>query len=877
MDQLADQFNADSMWIVPLDRTTPGDATRNAAFIDNLFTECHEWRTAFGLPDQWDINFRYFWGRFDDIYGGQRNDYEIERLTANRIQVVTISVSAIQMEQSPKVRISPRESLEPGVPYINTSIQAPPSPMLDMLFKTLPAETLMPHADATGKQVPPRPLTAQEQRMVEEAIQFGDQYEAQTGMPTPVPPELLVSITDRVAAEATQTVFDAMWQENGCDRRVIENVLNNAIFGHQFLVLQFDAERCRFILRNPEPHRVFMDPTATCVEDAHYAGFDDVLSEDEAVSRYPKIASKVRAFSNSNAITPAGFEYRQPYLYSTIAFRRKMLVVRKAWLRHQPFAYTPEQAIARGLVRQEITQELEPQCFCGMGKDAPSTEHAMDCPCAALDVSAAQIIAPEDLDYVDPQASDLEAQLVPGDEQPGGGDIRGGTLDEAPQPEGAAHEQQEMPVQEGAAQAGEANESAEAQGDTPGAGEDDAAAPAAGDGAPDHAEDMGGGGGEGDREQGAMAGEAHDGAFAGQDAGGTDLVPLEDAALGVVEPPTHLIIDRPYYVLAETGEKTEPGAPNWPCRYGIRELVIINREVVADGECKDADIPLCLNRNIPLPYGYAGQGEPERLEGLQRAVNNLLTDVVNHVKTHSEPPEFMPTSVVQELDDALRDTYVGQSGRRIEVPDDIWAACGGRPQFVGEVPQMPPDTWRLLEMAIRLIDDVSGHSEVLQGKASPSWSGEAIQALQGAAKGVIGFKSKNTETMLERLAMLMVHRISQMPLAEWQKRCSKFPPHVLYALHAHAKTMNCDFSAEISSGGGYRKQVEQMNNAQLFDRGALSKTTLLEDANKNPKIERQNKLREAREDAMAQAQGGMPGGGMAAPASPQQQQAQAMA
>jgi hypothetical protein len=295
------------------------------------------------------------------------------------------------------------------------------------------------------------------------------------------------------------------------------------------------------------------------------------------------------------------------------------------------------------------------------------------------------------------------------------------------------------------------------------------------------------------------------------------------------------------YFLIETGEETDPTKENWPTRSGIRQIRILGDEKVEDRECEFADIPIAMNKNEHTPFCIYGMGEPEKLIGLQRALNNLLSCAINHLKQHGEPPEFIAESVYNAMQEAGQDAYTGIAGRQYVIPDDIMNAVNGNVRILGEVAPVPPDFWRVLDYITKTMDEISGHSEVMQGRASAGWSGEAIKALQGASTGIVGLKSRFTEEMLKSLVHLMVPMlVYRMTAEDWGRYVSKYPVHVLYALKEKAKLLDVDISVEISSGTGLRKQMDQASDLQLYDRKLLSPITVLEGANKNPKVEMQN-------------------------------------
>ena len=767
--------------------TTPEDSDSIVGWVNDCTMEAYQYRQKF--EPGWDNCYRYYLGKFYDtnIDGiSLLTDARVEQITSNRILIINAALAATQMQQSPKVRLSPRESLEPATYYFNTQVDVKPNPLLMQVMKQIGPDALMPQPDPNdpNKTVPPRALNKQEVAVLETAITQSEQIEQQSqGVNAGwVPSEILVGVTDRVAAEAVQTVFDAKWDESGCDKHITENILNNGIFGHQGLVYEFEEERQRHLLRNPEPFRLFIDPTATTIDAAHYVVFDQVLSVDQACAIYPDLEEEIIEHGNVGLQATPGFTMRQPFLYTYMNFRRPMVVLRTMWIRWQKYPLTAQEAEAKGLVELRTdTVAAAPQCTCGAGEDAKAEDHEPDCACRtgyeAID-SLSNENQPQQ-SQLPADSTDILSQTEQGDEKD---DVR--SVDEeqgqdsspaqlSPQAEEASGN--EVPVQ-----------------DQP-------------------------------------------------DMGGTD---------GNLQ-------TRQYFILVATGEETDPTKENWPTRSGIRQIRILGGDKVEDKECEFADIPICMNKNDHTPFCIYGMGEPEKLIGLQRALNNVLSDAINHLKQHSEPPEYMSQSTYDALQEAGQDAYTGVAGRQYVIPDDIWVAMNGNVRLIGEVAPVSADVWRVLDYITKTMDEISGHNEVMQGRASASWSGEAIKALQGAATGVVGLKSRNTEEMIKSLVHLMIPMlVHRMTPEDWGKYVSKYPVHVLYALQERAKLLDVDIEVEISSGTGLRKQMDQASDLQLYDRKLLSPITMLEAANKNPKVEAQNWATWNRE--MAQSAGMVP-------------------
>jgi hypothetical protein len=325
---------------------------------------------------------------------------------------------------------------------------------------------------------------------------------------------------------------------------------------------------------------------------------------------------------------------------------------------------------------------------------------------------------------------------------------------------------------------------------------------------------------------------AYEGALAAVMADGGDVT-------AVIAPSE--IIEQVEQYANKDGEICKPNGENWPIRYGIAQARILEDELVDYRECEFADIPLLHNVNIPYSFCPWGQGEPERLEPIQKALNDIMTSIVTQYRLHEQPIEVVPTSINEALPSFARDVYSYKPGVKWIVPDHLVIQFGGKFVFAQDPPKIPTDAWRMIELLIRLMDEESGHNEVLQGRAASSWSGEAISTLQKAAKGSIGWKSQSVEPMLIYLTRLKIHDIvNRMTDDEKMRYVSKYPVQVWYAISQRLKSLDVDVSVEISSGSGAVRQGQRASDLSLYDRKLLSPQSTLEGAGKDPKVEMNN-------------------------------------
>lgn len=287
--------------------------------------------------------------------------------------------------------------------------------------------------------------------------------------------------------------------------------------------------------------------------------------------------------------------------------------------------------------------------------------------------------------------------------------------------------------------------------------------------------------------------------------------------------------------------------PGWPMRRGIREIAIIGQRVQLDHECPDAEIPLTHNVNIPQLYGPLGQGTPEALELLNMAINEMLSDLVHHVRKEA----FETTIVSEELQKSNPDIALeafARPGTALTGPHDRMAELDKLIQNV-KPPQASADLWRFLVQLLELIDKQGDMANVLQGNADASWSGQAIGRLQGAAQNSILFRSKRAEFMLKYLAQLMIGGLMRMDIAAIEGQVPEYTGYVWKALMEWAKTgLKYDLSIEIANGGGLAKQQKAADMRAARREGLeVSPQSIMEAMDLDPEEQRHNNLQWAAE------------------------------
>jgi hypothetical protein len=327
--------------------------------------------------------------------------------------------------------------------------------------------------------------------------------------------------------------------------------------------------------------------------------------------------------------------------------------------------------------------------------------------------------------------------------------------------------------------------------------------------------------------------------------------------------------------------RTKPGDSNWPKKIGLRQVQVlpqINRRI-SDIRCPYWDIPIAWNKNIPVPYSPYGQGEPERLESIQQAINRLFTILHRHARFYQAPMEFWPEDLYNDVRAKGGEPYA-EPGRIIPVRYEIFellTRLGGSGGFgiINAIPPIPSFYVGLLELLLVEHDRLSGFQDVLQG-ASPGaeTSGRAIEALQAAALGPIEVKSFATELALERIGEIGLDAIRKwLPEAVWAKILNQYPLPVLRFIRDQIDLREFNVKVSLISGKGISEAFDAEKAAVLYMEGNPARLVSRETAMRlssvpDPPAEERRIERENREQFSGITQASSvpsPGGGNGSP------------
>lgn len=739
-----------------------------------------------------------------------------DELVVNSIQNAVIAVTDIQTKEPPTVKLDPVETGEPGETYWN-------GPQDLGIRLGLPAQCVAAWLDPqTGDLMHPLPIDEGQ----------ADQFQAMVTAGQ-LKPEWVVTVNDQLVADTYQTLFDVTWQRSRIDRSIRSNLLWTNVFGWTLWLYEWDDSRKRHVMRPMSVKQVYVDPTVEDIDDAAYAVVDHVLGADQAKRLYPQVADQIEELAHVGqpSRAPEGSSYGQVFEQT---FRRKVVTLRVVWLRDQPCLYPPQVAIERGLVE---------------AREVPDAIEALSSQPPTNDIHARRL-----MDMVSGGAADeQEGEGTLGDDP-----LRGLNYDDDA---GAADDDQTgTGADEGAGDAERAdagNKGVEDGGAEPGD---------TGDGADEGEllEGTDGGGADGD-----AGGVPATRPRVGPGGGAGSAAAVEPTAVAPLPAPTRVALFKP-----GTDEEVDPTHPDWPTYNCLRQMTLIEGLVVDDRECTYFDIPVLHNVNVPLAQRPWGIGEPYRLWKLQKADSRMLAALVEHCEYFKAPLTAISQSMHDSLVERYKSAYI-KPGMTLVVEDELWNASGGKLHNVMDPPTTPPALVGMRETLKNEITELSGYSDVLQGRAQPGVeSGRAIELLQTAASSMIGFKSAHTGDFVYRFAMHALHSLVwRLDPDDVAQIVSRYKPGVLAAICERARTIEWDCSVTVSSGNGTvlsRKKQDAQNDLKL---NAISMETYREKAGIDHRVE-EDRFKQAAEKALTMpgammpqpgAPGGAPAGGRTAP------------
>lgn len=315
---------------------TPENRRSIAAYCDGLAMEDYHRQATYDLWNRCQYNAELY------LYD-RRANRKSGRYRAYKIQSAVNSNAATQTATPAKIKVKQRSTGTPPKYYFN--VNAAPPHMANM-----------PSADF--------PLRPEEVAMLQAIIQKAAMDAAVTGQAPAIDPAILYRLDDFTLRAALEEVAQAKFEAGNGNYYLRENVTYNGVFGFQFTSQKWDDIERRPKWRAMEPVCVHCDSTKTNISEMAYYQEDEFQGKYEALQEYrnsPKMVTAIHKWAQAGPPTLAGaVPFVMPDFWRSRFFTREVIIIRKTWLRNQPYPLTPEESLLGGFTVEHPISEQSP-------------------------------------------------------------------------------------------------------------------------------------------------------------------------------------------------------------------------------------------------------------------------------------------------------------------------------------------------------------------------------------------------------------------------------------------------------------------------------------------------------------------------------------
>jgi hypothetical protein len=167
----------------------------------------------------------------------------------------------------------------------------------------------------------------------------------------------IVRINDAYRAQAVQKVFDLKWKQGRGDVYMKENELYCNIFGHCPCWVELEPNTWRFTFDNLHVRNALPDPDNTEINDFDYLIVTERIGFAKAKMMYSKFADDLDKAANEGRIEDSGARGTVQFPFNTVDYKRRMILIRTAWIRNHAVPMTPDEAVESG--RVEVLNDEE--------------------------------------------------------------------------------------------------------------------------------------------------------------------------------------------------------------------------------------------------------------------------------------------------------------------------------------------------------------------------------------------------------------------------------------------------------------------------------------------------------------------------------------
>lgn len=276
-------------------------------------------------------------------------------LIVHEIQTAVITNVEMQTREMSPPKLDPVETGEPptyfwdGPAEIGLAMGVPmeclvETPVLDEFgMPTGETQSLLPLEPTFGEELTAKAVSKEMAPML---------------MPGQIRPEWVVALDDRLVADFYQSLLGVFWKRSRVKQWLKKNVLDVNNQGWAWGSYQWSDEEKRHILDHLPVTQVYVDPMASDIGDAVYAGYDRPYDADYARASFPDLIDVINEVAAEGRPTQPGSGTTTWASQFDKDFKRDIVVFRVFWLRHQLLEMSEEEAVASGkVIEQEVLDE----------------------------------------------------------------------------------------------------------------------------------------------------------------------------------------------------------------------------------------------------------------------------------------------------------------------------------------------------------------------------------------------------------------------------------------------------------------------------------------------------------------------------------------
>jgi len=311
-----------------------------AAHIDSLQHE--SWQARHQYESTWRTNSKFYDGKQWVSYPPTGSN--LNYWTLNFLQNAIINQAAVEIQDEPKIRFTPREHGGATQYFLR--------PKIGRQVKRAVSKSV------AGKDVNPvylyvAGLLDVEQLdgiapigvdVVEDIIDEGKATES-------IDESHFDVVNDVITSKALNSMVKWLWDRSNTNYYITQNVILNCIYGCQPLFAgEWNTRKLRFEFENSDIMGVFWDPNPSDADKWAYIILESRRDVNEMQALYPEHGDLIKkSASSGNEVSPHGYR-----MWShEVNFERDMVRVRECYLANHEYEQSLDDAIQRGMVFED--------------------------------------------------------------------------------------------------------------------------------------------------------------------------------------------------------------------------------------------------------------------------------------------------------------------------------------------------------------------------------------------------------------------------------------------------------------------------------------------------------------------------------------------